>query len=190
MEEPKKPEIKTGNLAVRARHDYFDFPPDYEPPEHDFGNDRHWSPDETVLYLAARGSGKSTNCMAYLLYYRYAYANAFVFSNTTSNNFWQQFVPEPKVAEGLDEMMLRDLLELSAENLQKWRRLYKHYSRCIGSPYNVVILEDLIDSQVLRKSEALRSLFFNGRHSGLAAHILSQDYAGLTPGQRDNVDRS
>ena len=184
----EKPKIRKA-YGTAASRDYFDWPDDFIPPVYDFDTDPYWAPDETVYYLGSRGSGKTTTCLAWLLAHRCAYANVYCMTNTAINNFWQQVLPADKVLEGYSEEVLSELLDLSEENLSKWRSIYVQQSKVKGVPYNAVIFEDLIDGNMLRKSPAARRLFYNGRHAGLSGHILSQDYVGLTPGERDNVDR-
>lgn len=201
FEEPVAPQTTPGGIKKKLKLEkpqstalwrstaFFHFPPDYDPPLYDFENDPHWSPDETVYWLGTRGSGKTTGCAFYLLKRRYAYANAFCMTNTASNNYWQQILPQDKVVEGFDEELCQELIDLCMENLAKFRRLYYETNKAHGVPYNVAIFEDLIDSNLLRTSRAARRLLYNGRHAGLAGHILSQDYAGLSRAQRDNIDR-
>ncbi len=169
--------------------DFFKFSQDYDPPVWDPDNDDDFELDEIVYFLAQRRSGKTVTATDLLLRKRKYYPVAFVYTNTSKNNYWQQFVPVKNVIPKWDEKHVGRVLELGAETVNEYWAHYNKTGRRRGNPYTCIVAEDLIDGGLMKKSKMARRLFFNGRHHGIGCYIMSQDYSGLTPGQRANIDR-
>jgi len=70
-----------------------------------------------------------------------------------------------------------------------WKANKQATGHIAGNPIVKIIFEDYVSAQTLRKLDVLQEICFNGRHHGIATDILSQDYVGMTPGERDNMDR-
>lgn len=190
MEEPEHVDVErplANHLYQQTA--YLNLPPTYDPPEYDFDNDPYWSPDETVYWQGSRGSGKTTGSTIYILKRRHAYPNVFVMTNTAANNHWQQFVPENNIVEGLQEDFFQQLLDEGMETKREYQTDKALGQTPYYSPFTAVILEDLLDTKVLRSSKAVNRAILNGRHAATAIHILSQDYTGLDRPQRNNIDR-
>ncbi len=169
------------------------FPPNYYPPQYDCMNDKHFDIDDTQMFLGERRSGKTTQCLEWSLKRRRLYPLVYCFSKTQINNFWHQVLPADKICGDVDddtlEQLVRTILEQNSRRYAAWKRSKFETGRYTGNPICKIIFEDYVSAGTLRKLKVLQEMCFNGRHHGIASDILSQDYIGMTPGERDNMDR-
>lgn len=161
-------------------------PADYDPPEWD---PTDIEPDEVIMFLGQRRSGKSTMAEEIALKNRRLWPVAFCMTATAHNNFWQQVLPADKVIDGLDEDLVEKLLELSGENLTQWRLQKANEGSAPGNPAWLMIMEDLLSGMVLRRSKTMQTIVFNGRHYGAGMWALVQDFIGMNRAERKNIDR-
>jgi hypothetical protein len=198
--EPQKPEngkVIAGPFTLPVSDDTqphtWTFPPNYYPPKYDCENDKHFDIDDTELFLGERRSGKSTQCMEWNLKRRRLYPYVWCFSKTAINNYWHQVLPEAKicgpVTDDVLEALVRNILETNSQRYAIWKANKQATGHIAGNPIVKIIFEDYVSAQTLRKLDVLQEICFNGRHHGIATDILSQDYVGMTPGERDNMDR-
>lgn len=168
------------------------FPPNYFPPQYDPENDPHFDIDDMNFFLGERRSGKTTESLKWNIVRRRLYPVVYCFTKTKHNNFWHQVLPDDKIAGDLDEeeleATLRQILDDQKIRYTKWKEVASE-GRVRGNPIIKIIFDDYITASSLKKSKALQEICFNGRHYGISADILAQDYVGMTRGQRDNMDR-
>jgi len=167
----------------------FEFPVGWYPPQYDVENDPHFDVDETTFYLGERRSGKSTTCAIWNLIRRRLYPVVLVFSKTAHNHYWHQFVPDEKIAHDCDEEVASEIIETNGRRYTEWKRIKERTGKYTGNPIVKIIYEDCITENQLRVSPSVKTIALNGRHFGISCDILSQDYIGLDPGERDNMDR-
>lgn len=178
-------------------NEYRKYPEGYYPPQItlDPEHDKTFNEDESDYILAERGAGKSTLAMEMSLLQRKMYPVVFVFTKTGNNNYWQQVVPHAKICDierlSPDEIdvIFRGIIDMLVERGNKWRLRKAKDGRFEGNPYVLMIFEDAIGEGLLRKIKSVSELALNGRHKFASIRILSQDLIGLTPGERDNMDR-
>ena len=190
-------EVKVKTRIQRISEQYF-FEPTYDPPVWDPKEDPDFDPDETIYFYGVRREGKSTISRYLALLMRKLYPTVFVFSGTADNNFWQQVLPENKVfnvvfkPDGEVERTLNApcerLLNINIARMTKWKNAQSRRS-ATGNPLVLVIGDDVITDNTVRKCPSVTRIMLNGRHHGIAGWILSQHWAGLTPMQRNNIDR-
>jgi len=166
-----------------------EIPENWFPPKYDPDNDPHFDIDETVLVLGERRSGKTTWQTEMLLRRRRLYPCVFVFTQTRANNYWQQYVPAKKIADNLDDEVLRKIIDDNTERFTEWKLIKHNTGKYKGNPIVKIVFEDMISEDALRKSKVLQRVCYNGRHHALSVDILSQDYVGMKRGERDNMDR-
>ena len=146
----------------------------------------------TMTLLAPRGGGK-THLTGYLvseLQKRRKYTAAFLFSNTA---LIQQgsypYIPTMNKFEDLE--LLPELIKKQQEVIEynkKSRNKSKKRSTIL------IILDDIISGNQVRKSKEITDIFILGRHardkygSLMDTIVLSQSFSGLTPTQRKNND--
>lgn len=161
-------------------------PDDYDPPLWD---PTDIEPDETIMFLGQRRSGKSTMAEEIALKNRRLWPIVFCMTATAHNNFWQQVLPADKVVDGLDEELLDKLLELGANNITQWRLQKANDGSASGNPAFLLLNEDLLSGRILRKSKVMQKVVFNGRHYGAGSWNLVQDFVGMDRAERKNIDR-
>lgn len=164
-------------------------PHGFYPPKYDPENDKLFKPDETVFVLGERRSGKTTVVTELTLRRRRLFPKVFVFTRTKHNNYWQQYVPERKIFARLDEEALEAIIHANTERYTEWKLIKHRTGKTKGNPLILLIFEDLVTQNELRQSPSIKTACLNGRHHGLATYTLAQDYCGMTPAERDNMDR-
>lgn len=169
---------------------YETLPPGFYPPKYDPDpiTNKLFKPDQTVLVLGRRRTGKTTWATEMLLRRRRVYGRIFVFTKTKRNNYWQQYVPVNKIAQGLDDDTLTDILDLNSRLYEQWKLYKQRTGHVRGNPLTLCVFEDLVAERVLRSSKPLQRVTMNGRHDGTPCYVLAQDFCGLDPGERDNID--
>lgn len=167
----------------------YQVPTDYDPPMWTPAEDEDMDPDETVFVVGQRRTGKTTLVVEVLLRLRRQYSSVFIFTNTKHNNFLQQIAPDSRIIEGVDEEMLQEILSIQADRMSKWKRTKRDSGKCEGNPYLLIMFEDCVNENMLRKSKVLETIMLNGRHFGICCWVLSQTFTGLTKTMRINMDR-
>lgn len=166
-----------------------EIPENFFPPKYDPENDPHFDIDETTMFLGLRRAGKTTMCTEWNLKRRRYWPYVYVFTKTRENNYWQQFVPARKIAGKLDDDVLRQIIIDNTERYSEWKLIKHKTGKYKGNPIVKLIFEDLITEDILKKSKPLQTICYNGRHAGISADIMAQDYCGMKRGERDNMDR-
>ena len=120
----------------------------------------------------------------------------FCFTGTSLNNHWQQVLPEHKVisvettADGSD-LLNTQMMQLLNTNLKRYNQWRQNAAkgRKEGNPITLIINEDAIADDTLRRVHAMNVLSANGRWHGVCSITLAQAWKGLSPIQRQNIDR-
>lgn len=189
-------EYQTRIRVISSRYRFAD---DYDPPVWDPVEDPEFELDETMVIYGQRRQGKSYLARYLLLLLRRFYPTIFVFTGTAFNNFWQQVVPASKVIdvdvdtiEGREETLngpCMQLLELNAKRIMLWKQMKAEGKRVHGNPLTLVVSDDVVTNDTIKRCPSTTKTMLNGRHHGLASWVLPQVWKGLTPPQRKNLDR-
>jgi len=146
----------------------------------------------TMTLLASRGGGKThlTQHLVSEIHKKRKYTAAFLFSNTA---LVQQgsypYIPTINKFDTLD--LLPEVINRQKEVIEynkKTKNKKKKRSTIL------IILDDIISGNQVRKNKQITDLFILGRHyrdkhgSLIDTIILSQHFSGLTPTQRNNND--
>lgn len=168
-----------------------ELPDNYYPKEYDIENDPLFNIDDMNFFLGERRSGKSTVSMEWNLVRRRYYPIVYCFSKTAHNGYWQQVLPNNKIAGALDdeqlEVVLSEILHTQVKRMVAWKQWAR--KRVKGNPVIKIIFEDYVTDKSLKHSKALQEMCYNGRHYGVSCDVLAQDHCGMSGGQRDNFDR-
>lgn len=167
-------------------------PPVWDPP-----NDDEFEVDEAMYVYGVRRSGKSTTVEKIMLDVRRFFPVVFCFSGTALNNFWQQVLPAHKVIavdttpDGSDALntQLKHLTDINFKRYDAWRRNAAQTGKKEGNPIALIMTDDAIADDTLRRVPVMNVLAANGRHIGAASITMSQAWKGLSPIQRQNIDR-
>jgi hypothetical protein len=160
-------------------------------------NDDEFELDEAIYVYGQRRQGKSTTVEKILLDLRRFYPIVFCFTATKRNNFWQQVLPDHKVIEieatpeGSKQLneYLSNILKLQESRIDEYRTEKSEEGHAEGNPLALVINEDIVADDTLRRVPMVSIVTQNGRHAAVANITLSQAWTGLKPTHRKNIDR-
>ena len=133
------------------------------------------------LLCGSKHSGKSE--LIRFICYQYAsqFSYVVVFSPTSLNSYYQQFLPEAHVHNDYDEEIMKKVMAKQAE--------YKKRSKPV---HCLVIFEDVLGSATIdlerRKDNVLNSIWTCNRHWNLSALVVTQRLKGVPKSLRENCD--
>lgn len=144
-------------------------------------------PDSSSIMFGIRRTGKSFFMRWYYYHWKDYFDQIFVFTGTKLNGFWQQFVPEKFVFDGLDEGRLDDIIAFAKKihDEPQWARTEGYSER------TAVALDDVIAEEGIRRQAdhgPLAQLFVLGRHLKMSVSLATQLPTGVPPKVRDNLD--
>jgi hypothetical protein len=146
----------------------------------------------TMTLLASRGGGKThlTHYLVSEIHKRRKYTAAFLFSNTAL--IQQDSYPYLPTINKFDNLSLLDEVINRQKDVIEYNKKTKNKKKKRSTI--LIILDDIISGNQVRKSRTISDLFILGRHirdkygSLIDTIILSQHFSGLTPCQRNNND--
>lgn len=164
-----------------------------------------------VVFVAMKGSGKST-CMADFMHAKRHLPAGFVFSATEeSNEFFSQMVPSMYCYNDLDLPKLREVYDYQEVKMQRYKRSRADRDRSKAEhgnpmmkdsdleridfwavwerdPHIFGVVEDLMADKSCFKDKVMRELFMNGRHHKMFVMITVQYVMDMPRALRSNVD--
>jgi len=156
-----------------------------------------WIPDiehlpksPSIVFFGKRRTGKSFsgrwilyNCFRHIPF-------GCVFSHTSFDGFWQQYVPPKFVFQGLPEHKLNALMERQKKLIKKFRKEHPDKEpKDEPSLQAFVILDDVVADRVaMQWNTNINSLFVEGRHLCITVMITTQHVKGVGPLIRGNMD--
>jgi len=134
--------------------------------------------DATVVFIGARGSGKSTAVRDVLYHHRHIPSGIAMSGTERYTNYWSSIIPRSFIFDEFSEEALASTM--------------KHQQRLAppGRPRDpaFVLCDDVMYSKELGTNKKVREVFMNGRHCNLL-FLLSLQYAmDLPPALRSNID--
>lgn len=123
-------------------------------------------PDEIVLVVGKRRTGKTVFIVDMLYRMRHYYPYVFVFSKTHHNGFWQAHVPEACLINGFDKQAVREILRI-----QKQRFLTKGINQ-----YVLLIFDDCAAEAAMSYSDVIYHLSMYGRHYKIGVWITTRTF--------------
>jgi energy-coupling factor transporter ATP-binding protein EcfA2 len=144
---------------------------------------KKWKPEEAksnriFLIVGRRGSGKTVllRHLMYIMKDRIDFAIAFC-PTVESRNMLKEHLPEACVYDRLVQSKVDDTVAAASQLAAKGvKRKF------------LLIFDDVLYEKAAFRTKAIRELFFNGRHYGCAALILTQYLVDIEPSLRSNVD--
>ena len=145
--------------------------------------------DGTIVLQGKRRSGKSVLARDILYHLKDKIGGGIVVSGTEgiSNPFYSDFVPPILISNAFDEKRMNTVIK----NIGDMSKIRTKSGITEKRPQDrtFIILDDIMNLLTKPdKSEALRTIFFNGRHYGIFFMITLQYLKGLSPNMRSNVD--
>jgi len=140
-------------------------------------------PGSVNVIIAKRGSGKSF-LMRDICFLRRHIPRGIVVSGTEFvNAYYQKFIPLSYIYRSFDGAKIEAILDAQAKLIKKMGGM---------KPENelFIILDDVLGDPETFKSNAVKRLFFDGRHYNVTLFILIQDSIALKPAFRTNIDNA
>lgn len=131
----------------------------------------------SILVFGKRRTGKSFWTRWYLSQRREDIKEAFVFTKTKDNGFFQEFIPSCFVFDKWDGDKAMELIDRAREMVADDEDPCMH-----------VICDDLAADKTTRTDEALNDFYVLGRHLGITIYFLSQKFKAVPPIVRNNAD--
>lgn len=136
-------------------------------------------PDSTILCVAPRGGGKSTQIKEIMYHLRTKFYGGMVISPSEEmNQFFSKFVPENNIKYKFDEKDIKILMERQRAMIKKKT----------ARPDAFLIMDDCLEKK--RKFEdidAVRSIWVNGRHFKILSILALQYLKAAGPLIRQNT---
>ena len=141
-------------------------------------------PDYTIVCYGKRRTGKTNFVRYFMKCFRCFFPEVYVFTKTKVDKEYYRFVPDKFIFNGYKDKVIQHILDRQEDRQRKLRK------RGVNDEnINVlIILDDCIDDNVLKYSETIKTIFFNGRHLYMSIVINSQDHKAIGPGLRSNTD--
>ncbi len=139
----------------------------------------------TVAMIAHRGSGKSFLMRDLLYHFRHIPVGTVISRTEALNRFYKDYVPEPFIHFEYRDDIIEKVLKRQRLIIDKTSSdpQYKDVD-----PHAFLLFDDMMYETGWQKSEKMRDVIFNGRHSKLLS-VLSLQYAiGLNVAFRNNLD--
>ena len=136
----------------------------------------------SLAFFGKRRTGKSTTIMN-LCYHCFQHVPfVLVMSNTAFAGYWQEYVPNQFIFQGLRGDILDALVA-------RQKRLIKTFGKENPCTFALIIMDDIIaDQKAIRWTPSLQSFFVEGRHLNITILIATQNVKGVGPMIRRNLD--
>ena len=151
-------------------------------------------PEKVIVFMGKRGTGKTftlTWCMykwweAFPPYGLFPIAK--VFTTTTMNKHWEQFVPKHHIHQGMPDIALKLICERQ-KNMLDWIAEDPTGERAkTVNPWLLVILDDTITADGFKHNKFLQEFAAMGRHLKIALMVTTQYPKAISTLMRENVD--
>lgn len=142
--------------------------------------------DSLIFVVGKRRFGKSVWCEWLLSHLWPYFREAYVFTNTKFNKFWQQHVAEEAIYQGLEWDAVTKILNRQKVVLDI---ISKEGTASNVVPWVLMIFEDVASERSsMRYSEDIARLAFNGRQYKVMMIFMIQDLKAINADVRANVD--
>ena len=145
--------------------------------------------DKVILFIAARGSGKSI-CIKDLMYYHRDIPIGAVISPTEKKNkFYSHFIPSLFIHNDYSPELIQNILKRQTMVMNKKNKEEEQYGgRSSIDPRAFLIMDDCMHDEKWKKDKNMHYIFNNGRHDKLLMILTLQYVIGIPPSMRSNVD--
>ena len=140
-----------------------------------------------ILFVARRGSGKSTALVDILSYFNNDIPFVCMSGTEEVNGFYKKYIHEACIYYEFDKNVIENIMEkqkeLGSEYERKGEDFKKHPEHGVG-----ILLDDLSYDKAIMKNKCFSEIFKNGRHTNIITIIVFQYITDIHPSQRDNAD--
>jgi len=143
----------------------------------------------TVVLLGKRDTGKSTVAKDILYYHRDVPMGAVICPTEPVNPTYSHFIPSIFIHDQYHHSIVDNLMNRQRKLKQMIIEHEAKYGSCNLDSRVFLIMDDCgADADAWAKSQPIRNLFMNGRHSNVMALITMQYPMGIPPTLRSNID--
>lgn len=142
-----------------------------------------------VVLLGKRDTGKSTVAKDILYYHRDVPMGTVICPTEPVNPTYSRFIPSIFIHDAYDGAIVDRLMQRQRKVKEMiWEEEGKYGSSNID-PRVFLIMDDCgADAESWARSQPIKNLFMNGRHSNVMALITMQYPMGIPPNLRSNID--
>lgn len=144
--------------------------------------------DKVVVFIGARGNGKSWLVKDMLYYHQDMPLGVVVSPTEPVNKFYSDIVPKQFLHDECTPELISRLIERQKMVIKKLDKEKKQVGDSKIDPRAFLILDDCLYDKKWTRDKYIRYLFMNGRHIRLFCLITSQFALGFPPDLRCNVD--
>ncbi len=143
----------------------------------------------TVVLLGKRATGKSTVAKDILYYHRDVPMGTVICPTEPMNPTYSHFIPSIFIHDIYDGAIVDRLMQRQKRIKQIVTEQEMKYGSCNIDTRVFLIMDDCgADADAWAKSQPIKNLFMNGRHSNVMALITMQYPMGIPPNLRSNID--
>lgn len=131
-----------------------------------------------IIVLGKRNTGKTVWALNFVYAQRHIYPVGIIITKTAFNGFWRQFAPHHLVVSEFSPALIERI-----SKMQEARVLQQG-----ANSRFLILIDDMASDVVMRYSEVLTTMAYNGRHYNLDIVFLTQDVVKATTAMRRNAD--
>jgi len=146
---------------------------------------RFFKPKTTIVLFAGRGHGKTSIIKWIMYYWQNKIRLPIVLSETAEvNHDYDDIVPMSCVHKNFSEDLITRILAYNygLKQLSETKPYRKKVMQTL------LVLDDVDNDKKFKNSSAVKSLFYNGRHSNMTLIITAHDPMSLGSHNRGNID--
>lgn len=145
-------------------------------------------PDAVIAFIGKRRTGKSTLVKDFFYHNEKKFKAGTIISGTEKmNKYFGYFYPDVFIFDKWTPPLLKQVLDSQ-------EKIIKHNLKKSGKktepidPHSFLLMDDCFGEDSWKTDEAIKTIFFNGRHYKLCYIITMQYPLGLGPAFRSNID--
>ncbi len=132
----------------------------------------------TILVIGRRRTGKSEFCRDLMSRFQHCKSGLVICPTERKNPFWSEHVPQSLIHIKWDPDLVYELFHRQEAAKRKTGSM----------PPLFAIFDDLMFDRKFMRSDAMREIFMNGRHSNITTVVTTQYLMDVPPAIRTNLD--
>ena len=144
--------------------------------------------DSVVLFLGARGTGKSELLKNTLSYHTGVPIGVIISATESANHAFEKLCPKMLIYDEYNPSIIDKFLDRQRKIMDQYNAEVKKYGRTDIDPRAFLVLDDCMFDNSWTKEKNIRYIFMNGRHLKIFCLLTMQYPMGIPPALRANID--